>query len=88
MKKLLKKVLGLYSKMDITIAFEYGLILSETAHKQKIKLTGELIEYAEEVIIKEATNLSTDDFAIGLPYNVGFILETYNNKTTENTTNQ
>ena len=47
------KGLPRHSDKAIKIAFEFGLVLSETALAMKVKLTPEIVERAEIVLIKE-----------------------------------
>lgn len=40
-------------KKALLLAFEFGLILSETAKSRKVKLNKEIVERAEAILIKE-----------------------------------
>ena len=52
--KILSKVrLPLYGNQTLKIALEFGVVLSEVAKEQKIKLTPEITERAEDILIKE-----------------------------------
>ena len=55
LQNLLKKLprVTLYRSNTLKIAFEFGLVLSETAMEMKVKLTPEIVERAEVVLIKE-----------------------------------
>ena len=55
----------IYSKTKLLLAFELGVILTETAHKMNIEVTTEMMKRAEEIITKEfssknSTKLSTE----------------------------
>lgn len=45
----------LYSKQKVLLAFEYGMIISDTAHAQGVELNRGLFERAEEMIASEFT---------------------------------
>ena len=45
--------LPVYGNKTLKIAFEFGLILSETAKEMKIEISPEISARAEEVLIKE-----------------------------------
>ena len=64
MLKRLKLRLPFYKKETIKIAFEFGLVLSETAKSEKIPLTGEISSRAEEILIKELKTKGTKATAI------------------------
>ena len=43
----------IYGDKTVRLAFEFGLILSETAKERNIELTGEITTRAEDILIKE-----------------------------------
>jgi len=45
--------LPIYGKKTVLLAFEFGLILSETAKDKGVKLTPEISERAEKIFIEE-----------------------------------
>lgn len=45
--------LAIYGEKKLITAFEYGMLLSESAKTQKVELTREIVERAEEIIKKE-----------------------------------
>ena len=49
----LKPRLPIYGKRTLKLAFEFGLVLSETSRDMKIELTKDIVYRAEEVFIKE-----------------------------------
>jgi len=49
----MKNYLPIYGNKTLKIAFEFGLVLSETAKSMEIELTPEISARAEEVLIKE-----------------------------------
>lgn len=52
MKKLIKNP-PIYGKKTLRIAFEFGVVLSEVALKNKVNLTSEISTRAEDILIKE-----------------------------------
>lgn len=57
--------LPLFSRAKLLLAFEYGLILSETAKAQNIELTADIVKKAEimlenEFRIQSASHLATN----------------------------
>ena len=53
LKKLLKNRPPIYGNRTLKVAFEFGLILSEVARKQKVELTEEISLRAEKILINE-----------------------------------
>lgn len=49
----LKNRLPIYGKKTLKIAFEFGLVLSETARKSKVELTPKMSIEAENILINE-----------------------------------
>ena len=45
--------LPVYGSSAMKVAFEFGLVLSETAKAKSIELTPEMVKKAEEVLINE-----------------------------------
>ena len=58
----------IFGKQKLLLAFEYGVILSETAKDKGIELTPEIVKKAEEMILSEfpgktPTRLSVETLA-------------------------
>ncbi len=51
--KLKMKRLPIYGNKTVQLAMEFGLVLSEVARKQKVKLTPEIVDKAEDIFIQE-----------------------------------
>jgi hypothetical protein len=55
---------GLYGQKKLLLAFEYALILSQSAQNLEVELSPEIVKKMEEIIIKEfdksPTRLSVD----------------------------
>ena len=45
-----------YKESTLRLALEFGLVLSEVAKEQKIEITPEITQRAEDVFIKEIKN--------------------------------
>jgi len=45
--------LPIYGKKTLRLAFEFGLVLSDVAKERNIKLTPEISERAEKILINE-----------------------------------
>lgn len=66
----------LYSNKKLRLAFEYGLVLKETAKVQGVEVTPELIEKAEKVIVSEFSSKSAKRVANDMALNLLAIFET------------
>ena len=65
-----------FSKKKLLLAFEYALIISETARKMRIKVTTKLSERAEEMILNEFSKKNPTQLAVDMYANVLSIFET------------
>lgn len=54
---------SIFGKKKLLMAFEYGLTISEVAHKQKVELTPEIIEKAEKIILDSFSRNTTEKVA-------------------------
>jgi hypothetical protein len=75
MKSTLKKLrqllqIPLYSNKKLLLAFEYGLMLSETAKGMKVKLTPEIVARLETIIQKEFVKKSPTKLAVDMTVNI------------------
>lgn len=59
-----------FSKKKLFLAFEYGLILSETAQSLKIPLTPEMINRAEDIVLDAFRNGSAETVAVDMIPNI------------------
>ena len=66
----------LFGKKKLLLAFEYAVILSETAKEQNVELTPEIIHRAEEMLMNEFLTKNPDDLSIDLEANILSIFET------------
>lgn len=64
----------------ILLAFEYGVILSETARKRGVKLTPEIMQRAEVMIAGEFKNNSNTRLAVDMSPNILSVFELDLNK--------
>jgi len=55
--------LEIYGKRTVKLAFEFGLILSETAKTMKIELTPEISARAEDIFLRELNTEGLDQTA-------------------------
>ena len=55
-----------YGKKTLRIAFEFGMVLSETAKKLKIKMTAEKVATAEEILIRELKENGLEKTALNM----------------------
>ena len=75
-KKLQKKLrFPIYGNETLKIAFEFGLVLSETANKLKVELTSITSVKAEEILIKELKENGLDKTALNFVPLIMTILE-------------
>lgn len=68
--------LPLYSNQKLLLSFEFGLTIAEVAKKQKIKLTPEIIERAEKILLNEFRKESAEKIAIGMIPTILAVFET------------
>lgn len=73
MKKLLNNFL--FDKQKTLLALEYGLVFSDTARKMKIKITAELVEKLEEMILGEFPHKSPTRLSIDMIPNILSVFE-------------
>ena len=45
--------LPIYNRSEMTLAFEFGMLLSEVAKEQGVVLTSEITTRAEEILLRE-----------------------------------
>ena len=69
-------------KMDqkMLLAFEYGLVFSETAKSLKIKLTPAMVQKAEEMITSEFNKETNEHLATHMQVNILSLFETDSTK--------
>lgn len=67
--------LPFFGKEKLRLAFEYGLVLSETAHKHKVELTSEMVEKAEKMIENECRTQNASFVANQMIPNIMSIFE-------------
>jgi len=46
-------ILPIYGKRTLNLAFEFGLVLSETAKKLKVEVTTKMVVEAEQILVNE-----------------------------------
>ena len=54
----------LFGKQKLLLAFEYGIIMRDTAEQQGIELTPAMVKKAEEMILNEFPNKSPTRLSI------------------------
>jgi len=64
-----------YSEEKLTLAFEYGLILSDVAKKLNIELKPEIVDRAEVVLKREFASQTPTHLAVNMLPNILSILE-------------
>ncbi len=67
--------LPFFNRKKLILAFEYGLVLSETAKKQNIEITSEMVDKAERMIENEARTQSDSRMATQMIPNILSIFE-------------
>lgn len=60
----------LFGKSKVLLAFEYGVLLSETAQKLDVKITREFMERAEVMIVGEFSTRNAEEIAIDMSPNI------------------
>lgn len=73
--------LKFFGKKKLMLAFEYGLILSETAKNSNVILTPEIVKRAEEMLVNEFSNNNLQTLAVDMQPNILSIFETDTDKT-------
>jgi len=68
--------LQLFSKKKLLLAFEYGLILSETARLNNIELTPEIVKRCEDMLINEFKSKNPTKLSLETHANILSIFET------------
>ena len=68
LKKLKKKIISAlnincFGKEKLLLAFEYGIMMSQVAEKQKFNLNTKVVKHAEEVILKEFKDKTPTELA-------------------------
>lgn len=67
--------LPLFGEKKLKLAFEYAVILLETARKQDVEVTPELIEKAEAMIINEFKTKTPMELSLEMIPNILSIFE-------------
>jgi len=60
----------LFGKSKVLLAFEYGVILSESTHALGVKLTPEITEKAEAMIAGEFSTKTVEELAADMGPNI------------------
>ena len=68
--------LPLYSEQKLLLAFEYGVILSETAKAQGVEMTPEIMKKAEEMLVNEFKNKTPTRLSVEMLTNILAMFET------------
>lgn len=68
--------LPVYGNKKLILAFEYGVMISETAKDMKIDLTPEIIKRAENIILKEFRVKNLERLAVDMLINILATFET------------
>lgn len=63
MENLLTKTLKLHNNKKLTLAFEFAVIISETAKSMNVELTKEIVERAEKILLEEFNSRSAQEIA-------------------------
>jgi len=66
--KLLK--LPIFGNKKLLLAFEYGIVLAETARAHNVEMTPELIAKAEEMVLNEFKNGTPTRIAVDMIPNI------------------
>jgi len=64
-----------FGKKKLLLAFEYGLVLSETARSRGIELTAEHVERAETMLINEFQSFNASRLAGHMVPNIMTVFE-------------
>lgn len=75
-KKILAQ-LGIYSKTQVLLAFEFGTILRDVCDEQKIIMTKQLMENIEVSLINELQTMTPQEFVKNQPVLILAILQEY-----------
>lgn len=73
--------LPLFNKQKLLLAFEYGIILSETAKINNIELTPEIVKRCEEMVFNEFKSKNPTKLSVETHANILSIFETNAEKT-------
>lgn len=65
----------IFDREKITLAFEYGLVLSEVANDRKIEITPELVAKAESMLLGEFESQSPTNLAVNMIPNIMSVFE-------------
>ena len=68
--------LQFYNKKKLKLAFEYGLVMADVAKQNGIEITPELVQRAEEIIVKEFSNKNASKVACEMVPNILASFET------------
>lgn len=68
--------LPIFQKRKLLLAFEYGIMISEVATRNKIELTPEMIVRAEEIMLKEFSSKNPQRIAVDMTVNTLAVFET------------
>jgi hypothetical protein len=65
----------LHSNKKLLLAFEFGLVMAKVAQEQKVELTQELSERAEEIILNEFQRKGSEKLALEMHQNILAVFE-------------
>ncbi len=65
----------IYLNKKLLLAFEYGVILGQTAKERGIELTPEMVKKMEEIITNEFSRKSTSKVALEMEPNILAVFE-------------
>jgi len=65
-QKKISQWLGLYTKKELQLAIEFGVVVAETARGSKIKKYEEVVVRLEEILPKEFSERSTERVALDM----------------------
>lgn len=65
----------IFGRKKLLLAFEYGIILGQAAHKQDIEVTPELVEKGEKMVEGEFTSKSATQLAVEMEPNILSVFE-------------
>lgn len=65
----------IFGKKKLITAFEYGLYIAEVAKAQNVKLTKEIVERAENMIVNELSTRSYVDVTMDMIPNIISVFE-------------
>lgn len=66
MKKFIAQLLGLYTRQEVQLAVEFGVICAETAKGMKIKKYDDIILRLSDIVADEFGSRPTEDVALDM----------------------